>query len=247
MNGDNFSNRIKELSKRSNIRGIYTYSDFLSPSEQAEVESLCRGEYFEFFGGAEFAERKIVRFGDPNEIVYEEDLPICVIEITVTNAKFTSPLTHRDYLGAILNLGIERDKLGDIFISSDSAYVVADKNIAEFLIDNLERVGHSPVKTSIALSIPNSLAPKIEEKDVVVQTNRVDAIISRVYNLSREIGSGLIADGRVSICGAVCSNSSKELKDGDVVSVRGFGKFVFLGEGGTSKKGKTYAHVGIYK
>ena len=118
-----FENRINELYNRSLNRGIFVFTDFLSPSKAEEVKRLVGNGIaaVSFFGGCDFAERVIARFGDTEELGYEEEFPIKLIKITVSSGKFSAPITHRDVLGATLNLGIERSKLGDVFVKGGEA------------------------------------------------------------------------------------------------------------------------------
>ncbi|MBQ7643206.1 MAG: hypothetical protein IJS67_04815, partial [Clostridia bacterium] len=192
--GEEFLSRIKELYKRSSSRGIAVYTEFLNPVEQDEVISLC-GEDAEFFGGADFAERKIARIGFATK--NSENPPISLLIAAQSSEKFAKSLTHRDYLGAILNLGIERKKIGDIFVGSACAYIVADEKIAEFLVENLTRVGSATVKTEYAESIPEEFAPKTEEKTLIVSSDRTDCLVGRAYNLSREKSAELCREKKV--------------------------------------------------
>ncbi len=244
MVSEEFSKRISELLHRSLSRNIYTYTPFLNPTAQAEVSAFA-GENVVFFGGADFAERKIARFGKEEDVGYTEEPPIVILKLTPKGAKFTRELTHRDYLGAILNLGIERDKIGDIFVNGENAYLVADEKIGDFLIENLGRAGRNTLFVSVCDEVPEEFRPKVERKSVSVQSNRVDAIISRVFNLSREDGSSAVKDGAALVNGKEV-NPSYPLKEGDAVSVKGYGKFIFSGEGGTSKKGKTYIEIELF-
>lgn len=235
--------RIKELYERSNARSIYTYTDFVNETRQAEIKSAYK--YVTFWGGADFAERKIARFGDEKSIGYSEDFPLKIIKISLLGGKFASSITHRDVLGAIMACGIERDKVGDIFVA-ENAYVAVCDTVCEHLLRELTSVGRNNVKTEIANGIDESFAPKTEEKSIPAQSNRLDAIICKLFNISRENAVELVEQGKVFIDGAPCEKSSKQLKENETVSVRGFGKFKFIGENGKSKKGKTYFIVSLY-
>lgn len=238
--------RIAELSDRSNARNIYTFGDFLSPADCAEIERMRLSAPVSFFGGADFCERKMPRFGSAESCGYEEGFPISVICIGQTDGKFSEPLTHRDFLGSIMGLGIDRSKTGDIFVGGSVAYACVHSNLAEFIVQNLTRCGRSSVAARIVPKVPDGLAPKREERIVSVSSVRLDAMICRVYGLSREEGADLFREGRVYVCGRQISSPSYVPKEGDEVSVRGRGKLILNGAAGKTAKGKTRYSVSIF-
>lgn len=241
MTDKDFENRIRELSERAFSRGITTYSDFLSPSEADEVKRMRLNVPAEFFGGAEFAERKIARFGGGGE------LPISVIKIEPRSDKYSKAVTHRDFLGAMLALGIERAKVGDIFMDGKTAFAVTDAALKDFFIENLVKVGANPVKVSEAEGIPEDFAPKKEEKRITVSSLRLDAVICRAFNLSRADGAALIENEKVFSEGRAVTSPSFTPKDGGTIAVRGYGKFTVLGREGLSAKGKIVLKIALFK
>lgn len=246
---NDFTNRIEELAERCERRGIFVYTDFLNPTKAEEAGRVAKskGVKIEFYGGTENAERVMARLGDKEEFGYDEEYPVKLLKIECTGGKFASPITHRDVLGAILNLGIDRDKTGDIFVNGIFVYIFAEEKIAEFILKELESVGRNAVKITEAKELPDEFKVTIIEMEISVSSNRVDAIISRLYGLSREQSSALFKNGFAAINGKQTDKGEKELREGDVVAVRGKGKFKFLGEGGTSKKGKLYVRLGVYE
>ena len=115
-----FKKRMTELSKKAYYRGILTFSDFLDLNEQTMLQSLSlkdTGVSVKLWGGYETAERQMAAFV-PDAFCCEEDYPLSCLRIQPLNRKFSDKLTHRDYLGAILNLGIDRSKIGDILMLS---------------------------------------------------------------------------------------------------------------------------------
>lgn len=242
-----FENRINELYDRSLSRNIFTFTDFLSPTKAEEIRKTVGDKNVEFFGGNEFSERTIARFGNKEELGYEEDFPVKLFKISTTAGKFAVPVTHRDVLGAVLNLGIERDKTGDIFIDGECSYIYVHRDIASLIMSELKTVSRNPVVVSEVYGLPDCVRPKTEETEISVASNRADAVISRLYNFSRDESSSLFKSGFVSLNGKQLLKSEKTLKGGDVVTVRGKGKFVFVSEGGISKKGKLYVKLNVYK
>lgn len=239
-------NRLIELADKAYSRNIYTYTPFLGLAEQQAYYAVEREVAYAVVrmeGGAPLCERKIIRFGDPG---YEEEFPIVRVEILPKTPKFAENLTHRDFLGAVMNLGIERDVVGDFFVREKGALLFCHENIADYIVENLDRVKHTNVickraEGEIALE---NVSP--ERISVTVASPRADGVISKVYSLSREESRELFNNGRVFINGIQTQNLSCQLKEGDAVTVRGFGKFIFYGQTGVSKKGKDRVEVGVF-
>lgn len=133
---------FRDLARTAYQRGIAVFSDFLNLNELNIFQSL-RGEFSyletETFGGYELAERQIAVFR-PEAPVFYADYPVKCLKITPLNAKFAEDLNHRDYLGAVLNLGIDRACLGDILVEEDAAYLFCLERMADFIRDNLIRI-----------------------------------------------------------------------------------------------------------
>ena len=248
-NENDIRHRFEELARRAERTGTYVFTDFLSMAQLSVLNRLRREEDLGSIcisGGGVNNDRCMVRFGDGEQCGYLEDFPIRILKISPVQAKFADALTHRDFLGAILGLGIEREKTGDILISDNTAYAFVHRDIAEYIIENLEYVRHTHVKTVAADELPRDMQPRFEKRTVNVSSNRIDAIISRIYNISREQSSRLIAEARVFVNGEELSSVSKQLKEGDTVSVRGYGKWIFRGETGRTRKDRLCIETEIY-
>lgn len=237
-------NRIQELACRARDRNIFVYTDFLNEQAQEEISNAFPADFVNFFGGADFAERKIARFGNANEVGYTEDFPIQLVLIHAKGGKFATAITHRDVLGALMSLGVVREKVGDIFVGDDCV-VALHSTVAPLILSELNSVGRNLVDVSVC-QVDTAYAPKTELRNVVAQSNRLDAILSKVYNLSREKAVQLVKLGKVSVNGTPVQKAERALQLGEKVSVRGYGKFEFCGEAGQSKKGKTYFSVKIF-
>ncbi|MBP5308644.1 MAG: hypothetical protein J6Z34_05885 [Clostridia bacterium] len=243
MKEKRFIDRINELALRAFERGVYVYSDFLNPTEEAEVKAAVFPVPVTFYGGAVFCERKMAAFGD---FGYEKNFPLSVLEITPKSEKFFKPVTHRDFLGALLGLGIERGKVGDIFTDGKTAYAVISDKLGQFVSDNLKKVGPNDVACTLCDAVPERFGPKKEERKINVSSPRIDAVICRVFNLPREAGAGLVSLGKVTVNGRECASPSYTPKEGDVISVRGAGKLIYRGECGVSSKGRLFVSVEVY-
>lgn len=242
-------NRLLELAEKSYSRGVYTYTPFLGLSEQqvfhaAEREVAYAGAVME--GGAPVCDRKIIRFGLPEILGYEEAFPIACLEIKPVMPKFADALTHRDFLGAIMNLGIERSMTGDIFVQNGSGILFCRQSIAPYLMENLHQVKH----TNVTCRIPEKeiMLQSAEPKEILltVSSIRIDGVIARLYNISRSESLTLFRTGRIFVNGIAMENNSYQLKKEDAVTVRGYGKFIYYDNTGETKKGKERVSVGIF-
>lgn len=241
--------RLLDLANECYQQNHYTYSGFLTPAEQSEI--LCDREAFsfvpyEFGGGIETAERKVVRFGSVEEFGYEEPWPFVCLHVTPLAAKFAEELSHRDYLGALMHLGIKRELLGDIYVKGKEAYIMVLYNMKDYIMEEFTKVRHTLIQTKVLEEIPEILKPERLEKQVVVSSNRVDSIVGAVYHLSRSQSVNLFREQKIYVNGRVFENNSGTLKEEDVVSVRGYGKFVMKREGGMTKKSRQYITVELY-
>jgi RNA-binding protein YlmH len=160
--------------------------------------------------------------------------------------KFADMLTHRDFLGAILNLGIDRRVIGDILIDQATGYVMCTSVMADYLSQNLTRVKHTSVHTEPAGSLPAGLEPKLVTRQIQAGSNRLDAVVAQVHRLSRSKAQELIRNGQVFINGRLVENTSRDLREGDEISVRHHGKFRYLGPVRETRKGKLCIRVERY-
>ncbi|MBQ3061777.1 MAG: hypothetical protein IJD02_04975 [Lachnospiraceae bacterium] len=239
---------LMDLANKSYNSNIFTFSNYLSEGEIADFLAHRR-EYefagFTIFGGNDDTERNIIRFGNMDELGYEEDFPIACIKVVPVLKKFSDDLGHRDYLGALMNLGIERDKVGDILINDKEAYVYCDDAIKEYIIENLTKIKHTVVKLEyVELSEGKSNKEPVQ-KQVMVASLRYDIVIAKVYNLSRSQVIELFRERKVFCDGYLLENNSGQLKEGNRVSVRGYGRFRYLGIGRTTVKGKLMIDISL--
>ena len=202
---------------------------------------------YTFWGGSKDCDRRVLRFGNVAEFGYDMPFPITCIHIKPLLAKFAENLNHRDFLGALMNLGIERSTLGDIKVGEKEAYLFCLENIAEFICDNLTKVKHTNVTCTVTQEYQSLQQEEPEKKVLQVASGRIDAVIAKVYNKSRGDCIELFRAGKVYVNGRLCENNARNLKEDEVINVRGFGKFCFLGERGQTKKGKQNVEVAVYR
>ena len=231
--------RFEELAERARRSCVYTYSSFHSTETASLAYRVASENEVTIWGGTDNSERVVVRFGDPKELGYEEDFPIRIVCVKPKQEKFAGDMTHRDFLGAVLNLGIERDVVGDILIAEHTAYLFVLEELADFVCLEWERVRRTAVKCEPVKEIPAGLLPKLAEETVTVASPRLDAVLAKLYHLSRGDAKSLFEAEKVTVNGKVCTNPETMLKPDSKVSIRGFGRFEYRGEEHATRKGKT--------
>ena len=239
MTTDIVIRHIIDLANRSYNNNQYTFTDFLTSGEVADFYthiSEIPPCGIEMFGGYEGAERVVIRFGREEDLGFVEDYPIKCLCIEPVMAKFADELTHRDVLGSIMNLGMEREKLGDIMIKNNQIWVMCLPSMAELIMQELTRIKHTSVKCHIEEKVPDALKPTFEEVQIQAASERIDGVVAKLCKLSRNAASQLFADGKIAVNGRENRNHSYMLKEADVVSVRGYGKFRFIGVVGLTRK-----------
>lgn len=241
-NEDLLKKRFNELSNRAYQKGICTYTNFLNMNEISILKTSYYDTEYKLFGGYENAERCVCCFGDNNV-----NFPITCIEIKPLQQKFADKLSHRDFLGALMNLGIEREMLGDIRIKDNVGYLFCLEKIADYILDNLDRIKHTSVKCSQKLDIPQFLMEQPEDTEIIVSSLRVDVVIAAIFNVSRNMVEQLVNQEKVFINSKQIYKEAIILKENDVVSVRGYGKFVYNKSINETKKHKIVISVKIYK
>lgn len=239
--------RLAELGDRAETRQMLVYSDFLNLHEQGVLQSAKLRAPFVLFGGYPSAERKVACFGTENADKAAENAPFVLLKIAPAAPKFAETLTHRDFLGSILALGLRRERVGDILLFDNSGYVFCMENIAAFLTENLERVRHTTVRVTLADALPNALTAEPEPQSVVVASERLDAVLSAVFRLSRSEAQKHIGAERVFVDSCAVTRVDMVLKPNCIVSARGYGRFRYCGTQRETKKGKLRVTVQIYK
>lgn len=255
MNRDEimFQKRLRDLARAAYMRNIAMFTDFLSMNEISILHSMSSeltDIQIETYGGYEFAERQIARIAPDALFSYAEvsaefPYPIAVLKIEPANAKFAEALTHRDYLGSLIGLGVERSKIGDIVVDDKTAYVFCHEQIQDFFLNELTKVRHTFVKTALCTDTVNPSVQMTEQKGTV-SSLRADAVIAMVYHLSRNNCNELFRAQKVFVNGRLTESNSFLLKEGDTVSVRGHGKFIFCEILSVTKKERLYVRIQTY-
>ena len=247
--GRQLEKRFIELAERSFARGCYEETEFLSLSEQNTLLCIKHGLLpapFELCGGYEGAERKLAVFGSADICGYEAVPLISFVEIRPVSERFAEELGHRDFLGALMSLGIKRGLLGDIIVAERSACVICLSSIVEFIAEQVEKVKNTPVRCAALSELPAVTGTAPEAREINVASPRADALISAVYKLSRGDSDELFTSGRVFLDGALCKKSGEDVREGTIVSVRGVGRFRYDGILHETKKGRLRVSVSVF-
>lgn len=235
-----FCKRLKDLARSAFDKGICTYTDFLNLNELSlffQIEKDLPPIIKELSGGYMEAERKIICFYNEDSF-QKPEYPIQCLQIRPINAKFSDNLTHRDFLGAILNLGIERSKIGDIIIENNVGYIFCERKIANFIVESLVKIKHTNIECIYFDYTLAGVTPHFETLNGTVSSLRLDSVLAVAFHSSRSSLSGLIAGGKVFVNGRLILSNSYMLKEDDIISVRGYGKFIYKETRTKTKKGR---------
>lgn len=222
------------------------YTDFLNLSEQeTAMKLLKRLDYsnFYFFGGKDNLERKIL-------VIYPEKLTeemsrkndnkiIAIIRIKLPN-ELEGQYDHRKYLGSCIKVGIEREKIGDILVERNGADIIVKCEVAEFLLQNLSaltRFKSAEISMEDISELKNVEVSKVEVTSNVISL-RLDNMVGVLAKTSRSKAQEILKQERVFLNHQVETKPSKEVKVGDIITIRGKGRFEFKEIAGNTRKGR---------
>ena len=241
--------RLNELALRAGRAGRECFTRFLEPAQEtwARQAAARAGARVALWGGYEDAERRVAAFY-PDDGSEPEQWPIRALRLQ-WNEKFASP-GHRDLLGAVMGLGIERETTGDIAMGTyrerPCAYLFALEEMADYIAASLESAGRAALKVSLAEEAPALLPPEGETLRLTVQQERLDAVVAAAYRLSRSEAQRLIAGGLVKLNHLPNLHTDARLSEGDLLSVRGYGRVRLVEFQGESRRGRQVVQVFRY-
>ncbi|MBR3555918.1 MAG: RNA-binding protein [Oscillospiraceae bacterium] len=228
--------------------GMMQHSRFLSERDRLCCEPVLRvlGKEAVFWGGYPEAERTVLIFPaewqEPEDVVQSGTGPVAVLRASF---RAEESLSHRDFLGALMGLGIERDLVGDIIPRPGSCDIVLLREIIPYVLQNLTSAG----RASLSLSeIPEAEAREAEFRILrdTVASLRLDAIVGCGFGLAREKAAAAIRAGKVAVGGMECLKPDKLVDAGNRISLRGLGKMELSEVGGLSRKGRIQIVVKRY-
>jgi RNA-binding protein YlmH len=221
------------------------FTDFVDPVRAQTMVQAFAKHYPELtvsaFGGFTDAERVMLGFsldGTINEVEY----PIRAVKVSF-DSKFKE-INHRDVLGAVLGLGVDRSAFGDVVMLSDNAYIIAGTDMAAFVVNNLFKIGRVGVKSALADKDDDIFAVKpTEEVRVTVSSLRVDAVAAACFNIPRTDAAAFAEKGRVFLNWKTVQSASKQVGEGEMLTVRGIGRVRVVEVEGKTKKDKFVLRV----
>jgi len=230
---------IEERIKQCLEYGKLAYYGFLDMHQRHLAQNVCnrrKGLNYLFYGGYEDAERTVAVFL-PEYFSLDDSNPLALLRISHNGYK---ELSHRDYLGSLMGLGIKRDMVGDILVRSDGADIIILKSISQFLLANYDKAGRTNLKADI-LPTDSLIVPEIryETKRDTVASLRLDSVVASAFSMPRTLASETINEGRVFINNQLCQKTDRLVKEGDKLTLRGKGKAILEKIDGLTRKDRT--------
>lgn len=248
MENSELIKRVQDLARRCDKSGTVTNTGFLTPAEQYYIQHQPMGGLdckICFRGGAEECERAAAFFL-PDYLEEEYFDPSEYIKVIRLTAHFGTP-GHRDYMGALLGMGVGREWVGDIWVIENVAYVFCLPSVLRHLL-SIDKVGRCGVTAEeIALDKVPQRQIQMKSKSFSVMSMRLDAVAGGMFDLSRTEAAKHINAGNVNLNYEQCLKTDAQVHEGDIISLRGAGKGTITGTGGTSRKGRLFVYADIYK
>ncbi|MBX6352200.1 MAG: hypothetical protein IRZ10_02600 [Thermoflavifilum sp.] len=247
--------RAEELAQRADARGYPVLTDFLTPRERMIAEAVAAdvGVFTAAWGGHEEAERQRLILqsweGEPDAEAFEID----VLGVTVSDG---APLSHGAVLGSVLGLGVERRRVGDIAVLGPRAWMAVCRGTSDFVLGSLRRVGRREV--ALERLAPAKVGgvdgetwtwpkPRWEPSEVTVPSLRLDAVVAHACHWPRADAQRAVANGSVSVNHVPITAPDHEVQEGDLLSVRGFGRVRVEEVQGATRKARLRLRLGIIR
>ena len=248
---------LEEKAEQCASNQMITCSKFLDMHEKslAATLRLPYGVRRIFYGGFDEAERSLAVYlpeyiEAPDYSALNEffetsagDCPVSILEIK--KDKFSKELTHRDYLGALMGLGINRDMTGDIIVSKEGCHIAVLKTMAEYIAENLTSAGRGTLNIKIAAPWEITDLPRNEgtPDSFTVSSPRLDSVVKNGFGISREGACEAISKGLVFLNDIECGKPDKRIGEGDKISLRHKGRIIISSLPGKSKKGRDIVNI----
>ena len=238
--------RVADACNLCERRSCPRFVGFLDEHRQAVVRAVLREKGMPehvFFGGYEDAERVMVGVFPSFMETQTALFPIAALRFRY---RAHAALTHRDFLGTLLANGIKRDAIGDILCEQGQAVVLVAEDVAPYIAEQVQKVGGEGV--AIEYPYTGEIAAHREFREIgdTIASPRLDAVVKAAARISREEAARRIASGLVSLNHMPCETVSASVKEGDVLSVRGSGRFVVDTLGPQTKKGRLIVKIRQY-
>ncbi len=237
---------LADKAQKADATASCAWSHFLDPHQRSLAEkafAACPpdgGVALRFDGGYEDAERTLAGFQPDVEWEVDDEPPLVLLDAGISGRGGGKALTHRDWLGALMGLGIRRETVGDILVTPNGASLFVMADVSRFILTQLEQVGAESVK--VAPGDPDSLAmPERREREIrgTVMSMRLDAVAALAFSVSRTRMTEWIRAEKLSLDWEVQTNPARAVREGGMLSLRGKGRAVIESVGGVSRKGRT--------
>ena len=235
--------RVEDIADLSLTRNKPYFLGFLNEREQYIINNSFPfySSYISYYGGFENAKRKFLCFSEK-----EVDLSLYPLSGIYFQFRKTDNLSHRDFLGALMNLGIERSCIGDIVVNEGKAVCFVKDEIKDYIVSQISKVGRVGVRIVNGKSLDIDFTDSIEKLSLIVSSMRLDAIVAAITKLSREKSANSILSGKVLTNYSENKNVSHQLKTDDILTIRGYGKFVIKEQTGFTKKDRLKIVINHY-
>jgi RNA-binding protein YlmH len=245
------SENIEKAQRENTPSAVSKFLDSASLSAASALARSTAGRFI-FWGGFDGAERVImlsvpdyIDSDDPNEIftVYSDECPLSAVR--VEKDRF-SDIGHRDYLGAVMGLGLTRESVGDICVQPDGCDIIALPNAAKYIEENLTGAGRATLKAK-QIPLEEVRAPQVNTKEtsITVASPRLDAVAGEIFSLSRSAAAQAIASGAVTVNDEQVLKADRRLSPKDKIVLRGKGRAILGEEFTQTKKGRV--RIGVKK
>lgn len=239
--------RVWDKYEQCRLKNLPAATAFLSPQEQQAATRLLQTigvrDGFSFFGGYEGAERCCLCFLPEWAWEVEEGL----VRALRCTWHHSGELTHRDFLGSLMGMGVTRESVGDILVSQESADVLLTGGVADFLLQSWESAGRVHLKVE-EIPLGHIHIPVVKTRTIrdTVPSLRLDSVVSSGFSVSRGKAAEAIEGGRVQLNWAECRKCAAEVAQGDTISLRGLGKCTVDEVGKETKKGRIFISIKRY-
>lgn len=242
-----FLARVEDWIRMVQVQKKTVRTDFLDPRQVYILKSLTGGITdiaVHLDGGYQEAERTRGLLYPSFFVEPPEDPGLALLGVQVTDSQ---ALSHRDYLGALTHLGLKREKIGDLWLTTQGCQVVVAEEIADWILMQLERVGRYPARTRL---LPwEELQPpfvQMEERVITVASPRLDAVVAELAHLSRARAVEMLREQKVKVNYQTLAAPDRELHEGDLLTLRGYGRFRLLEVLGVTRKGRLRLKFGKF-
>lgn len=230
----------KILLSNKTLNTIYS-NEFLTPNLWKKVQQYCKKNHIicDVSGGFEDAERRVIRFSGSGC-----NYSIQIIKIT-NKSKF-GELLHKDYLGALMSLGVKREKFGDIIVQDNKCYLPVTQDILEYILMNLKVIGKNPCIVELLNENENIPSYNFKANVYLASSKRIDVIVSSITNFSRAKSQQHINSGKVLIDYVTCYEKNEEVRSTNTITIRGYGKYKVGDIIGTTSSGRLKIEIKKY-